>query len=857
MNAAVCAVLIALLVPANSAGVHKNDTSSVLHLLTLLPDGDVADSLLPAAELAVDTINAKDDLLPGYRLELIAADTELRNETLITESYISFVKYVASEGPFNVVGVTGMTCATVTQAISPLAGRPDIDLLQISAGELPPTFTNVHAYPRLYQVISSSAVQNDALLALMDAFEWRRISIISDSSLIDHTDTANDFITKVNQNPHLELISQEVVTPRSVVSALSSTILNAAKIIYVSSTAEEARELLCTAYHQGRLWPAYVWIFRNLRVEDFLQDSEGCDTLTMQEALENSILVQYRKDPNDLNSTLVSGQTYSEYQREYQQRLRGNTANPSVCANALHDSVWAFALALNQSLENLTAEDLQHYRLGNSNLTSVITNNMQMVNFSGATGQIHFNEFHESDTEVHIFQIQSGEAVHIGSYNPMSQNLTLHLQPSEAIPEDDFEIIRLKLHPALPIVTLVAVGLMLVLTTIVLILFLHQWNKPAIKATSPYLSLLIFAGCYLLYGAVIILALREYMDNFGELCQSEFWFDIIGTLLIYGTLFVRLLRVYRIFFHVFQKPGKFWTDWSLFIMVLAIVTIAAIILLLWSTLDPMLTIKFELFMPNPVSPFHGVIPFCDCTHFFAWTVTLYYVYIGSIVFFVVVLAILTRKVKVANFKDTKEVSMFVFTSAIAMSVCFAYETTFANAGNIHAAYTFEILNYFGIAIPCKAFLFIPKIWSAKFEKRKRRSTRNSRRTSYQSTIRKGSMQRGTSQISLQSETSVSSMRWGSSQISLRRESSVASTQRAPPQIATQKALLMQRGSLQMSTSPMDKMGMRPLHIATDRESIMRRVSLPIQIQRPSQDNEGLMKHPLHINNSYTTNQTDM
>ena len=240
-------------------------------------------------------------------------------------------------------------------------------------------------------------------------------------------------------------------------------------------------------------------------MEDFLQDSEGCDTLTMQEALENSILLQYR----------------------------------------------------NQSLENLTAEDLQHYGLGNSKLTSVITNNMQMVNFSGATGQIHFNEFHESDTEVHILQIQSGEAVHIGSYNPMSQNLTLHLQPSETIPEDDFEIIRLKLDQALPIVTLVAVGLMLVLTTIILILFLHHWNKPAIKATSPYLSLLIFAGCYLLYGAVIILALREYMDNFGELCQSEFWFDIIGTLLIYRTLFVRLLRVYRIFFHVFQKPGKF------------------------------------------------------------------------------------------------------------------------------------------------------------------------------------------------------------------------------------------------------------------------------------------------------------
>ena len=129
MNGAVYAVLIVLLLLTNTSGVHENDTTSVLHLLTLLPHGDVADLLLPAAELAVDKINANDDLLPGYRLELIAADTELCNETLITESYTSFVKYIASDGPFNVVGISGMICATVTQAISPLAGHPDVDLL--------------------------------------------------------------------------------------------------------------------------------------------------------------------------------------------------------------------------------------------------------------------------------------------------------------------------------------------------------------------------------------------------------------------------------------------------------------------------------------------------------------------------------------------------------------------------------------------------------------------------------------------------------------------------------------------------------------------------------------------------------
>ena len=69
-----------------------------------------------------------------------------------------------------------------------------------------------------------------------------------------------------------------------------------------------------------------------------------------------------------------------------------------------HDSIWAFTLALNQSLQNFTPQDLELNHLGlhvgKRNLTSVIESNLKMVNFSGATGQVQFNENHESDTEV-------------------------------------------------------------------------------------------------------------------------------------------------------------------------------------------------------------------------------------------------------------------------------------------------------------------------------------------------------------------------------------------------------------------------------------------------------------------------
>ena len=688
---------------------------TTLHLLTLLPPGDGADrSLPPAAKLAMDTINDNDDLLPGYRLELIAADTELCNETLITESYISFVKYVASGGPFNVVGVTGMTCATVTQAISPLAGRPDVDLLQISAGELPPTFTNVQAYPRLYRIISSSAVQNDALLALMDAFKWRNISIISDSTLIDHTGTADDFIKKVNSSSSLHLNSQKVVTPRSV-GDIDYT--SAMKIIYVSATAEEAWELLCTAYHQGRHWPTYVWILRNLRVENFRAFT--CENVS-ENVLENVFFITFKLDANYSVTEHFCGETHEECRQDYQNLLGNNTMDV-----ALHDSVWAYALALNKSLDKLTSQDLETYGLGKSNVTTIIENNLKTVFFMGALGRISFTDEREAETTVEILQVRNGEAVKVGYYDPHSQKFTNQSLPEPQKISDTFEKVRRKLHESAPIVTLIPAGILLVSNTVFLLLYIYHWDKPTIKATSPKLGLLILIGCYTLIGGAMALGLREYIDNFGAMCHAEFWLQALGLEFIYGTLFIRLLRVYRIFGHTFTLPGKLWFDGPLFFVVLLIVFGIAVLHLLWTTVDPLHTLNEELDF-NPPYNVVGEVLLCDTKDqntFFVW----YGVHLGYIwmtILLVIIFSALTRKVKIENFKDTTEVNLFVYISFFTLGLCFSFAITFARIHErtgdltfLHISYTFEVLVYFITSLICQFILFAPKLWRARTEKK--------------------------------------------------------------------------------------------------------------------------------------------
>ena len=76
----------------------------------------------------------------------------------------------------------------------------------------------------------------------------------------------------------------------------------------------------------------------------------------MRSALESVFLIQYQLSINDSNKVTVSGQTYRKYYGDYLEELSHFAAQHNTClkpnpySNALHDSVWDTAIALNISL---------------------------------------------------------------------------------------------------------------------------------------------------------------------------------------------------------------------------------------------------------------------------------------------------------------------------------------------------------------------------------------------------------------------------------------------------------------------------------------------------------------------------
>jgi len=554
--------------------------------------------------------------------------------------------------------------------------------------------------------------------------------VVQDSILTQYITAANDFVAKVKQKDEFELVFLGDVTPTFPTSPIQSLLRQRARIIYASVTASEACELLCESYQlQTDLhhWLGFVWIFHDLTLEDLMNVTEKCTNEEVLSALDGSFLLQYRFDP-DPNTTLVSGQTYSDYLLELQCRLGRTSMWQNQHANSVHDSIWAFALAMNNSLsEN-----------GFDNGT-VVERNLKSVSFSGALGRIAFNGDREVVTEVDIFHVRGSEMIHVGCYNPLTRNLTVQLSQGR-VPNGDFEDVVLLIPLAFPIVTFVIIAALLVFTTVVLVLFIYYWNKPSIKATSPYLSVLIFAGCYTVYTGTLLSSAREVLDPklFGTMCQAEVWFTATGMQLIFSALFMRLLRIYRLFFFVFETPGKFWSDQVMVIASFIPVSITILLLTLWSILDPIST-DYAVSLSEQMNEFPRVGAICGGTYPL-WASVIVFGVNGVTIVAVVFLAVLTRKVHLDSFKDSKQVNLFVFSTVVCLCTWFPYALTFVQVIPIpEAGYCFSVFPYLVVPFLCKVFLFLPKIWSSRHERRtvRRRKSSRSRSSSLRAVQRSG------------------------------------------------------------------------------------------------------------------------
>ena len=678
----------------------------------LLPDWKKGEAILPGAHLAIKEINDLPDLLCGYRLEVIPVRVP---QCDLNEGIVHFVKELTSNDN-NVIGIVGYFCHNIAQRLSQLAHSEALNTLQILATSSTGNrnvYSTSHDHPQ-HSILPLRESTATVMVQLMQMLEWNKIAVISNHDL-NFVVSKHAFL-KVAQKHGIQIVTQ-LETYHSPLQELQTF---GVKIIVAFVSQSEAVDILCNAYHNGFKWPDYAWIFTET------SEPKTFNFHCQVDAINNAIflhLTQANMNPQDI---LPSGLDYSAYYDDYLEELKKSSIELNIplqsnpYANVLYDSIWAFSLAINKSLSVLNERNisLAHINKDTRNeIMDVLEDQLSQLSFQGTTSWLNFSHSAAAvQTSVELLQLQNGQPVHIGLYGKSQNQLFLNKSVLGVVPSDTLNRVYVIYPTALTVILSFLIILCFALTTVSMCLFIYYHNEPAIKATSNTLSLCMFIGCYFLLtsslfhsitSGTIVYGRRESLQTF--ICMFDTSITILGVDIILATVIAKTLRIYHIF-KTFGKVSRVCSDQGLFIFISCIVSVKVVMLIVWACLDPAHVVDTEQFVSQNVPPFFRVVQECQSDHhnISIWLALLYgYSMILGLV--MVLLAVLTRKIKRSNYKDSKKINILV--AALILDVCTSLPLWIIIFRSVASTILSRLAYNIGTliaAVLCQVILILPK-----------------------------------------------------------------------------------------------------------------------------------------------------
>ena len=680
---------------------------------TLTPDWKKGEEILPGAYLAAKEINDMSNLLDGHRFEVMAVRVP---QCELTKGIVPFVEELTSNYS-NTIGIVGYFCHNIALHLSRLVHH---DVIQISA--------NDDSAPRLqHGILPLRELMASATAHLLQSLGWKKIAVIT-SQHPNFVDSRRAFLKSAEEYNIQISFFQETFKFHSPADHLRELQMFGIKIIVAFVPQSEAVDILCAAYLRGFKWPDYAWIFTDMSKPKILKP------YCQPKAINNAIFLHAKFN---VSNNLPSGLNSSSYYDAFYEQLGKSSSKRNFSllsinryANVLYDSIWAVALTINRSLSVLNERNLSltniHQDTG-IEIMDVLEEQLSQLSFQGATGWLNFSHSAAAvQTSVEILQIQNGLPVQIGLYDHSINQLFLNNSRIGIIPSDTLQRIYVVYPTALTVFLSLVVIFCIISTTILLSLFIYYRKEPEIKATSYTLSLCMFVGCYLLLtsalfhnitSGTIVYGSQESLRTF--ICMFDITIVGIGSDIILGTVIAKTLRIYHIF-KTFGTVSRVCSDQGLFILISSIVSVKIVMLIAWATLDAAYIVDKEQFVSTIVPPFFRVIQECQSNYHNIWLLVVfgYSIILGLVM---VLLAILTRKIKRKNYKDSKKINILV--AALIVDTCIGMPL-WIMFRSVNATILSRISYNIGTlvaAVLCQVILILPKILPLVVRKCRRRS----------------------------------------------------------------------------------------------------------------------------------------
>jgi len=647
---------------------HHSNQTTILLLLSLLPYFDPGYSQQPswiegptlilAEQMAIELLNKREDTLPGHQLKLVQGDSGCNLKTRATVAIVEralAVKEEEEEG--QIVGVVGPGCSTSASLVGQIMGRSSTSLLNIhGAGSL--ELENREIYPNSYGTLDSTKVFVDTLLELFKLGQWNRVAAFYDESRLYYVSTVLELHNQLRKKVEDKDAASYLISAVYLTYFPLKLVQNQYRVVVLLVGPDFLSRILCLALRYNLHYPVYQFIIvsrvaKEIGGVEFRYNGRMyvCSDEEMQIMIVNIIVIHYQLRPLDPTHPTSSGLSYNQFLKMYHEKIQatGNgDVEPSFWAPAFFDAAWTLGLVLNSSLPQI---NLSRYRYGNQHALEIFKRKIGELVIDGLSGVLRFNESTGYvKRNVDIYKVQESKTMEVMAIHSVSKPLGA--------------------------LSLVVVAMGLTLTFLLQCLTLYSRNFDSVKAASPKLAQLAFAGCYLLgLGAVFNTITTSFVDVISPEVNCYLWnvLNVVtsaGPVLIYATICARTWRLYRIFMH-YNNPGKFMSERALISSVVAFFAGSLAVTIVWTATDP--------FFPYVVSQETQLrdlkdsenqtvnlevvrMEFRSCQqreeYFVVWV--LFLVLLNSVLMGVaLVLAILTRHIQQKNFK-TRQVMMLTY-----------------------------------------------------------------------------------------------------------------------------------------------------------------------------------------------------
>ncbi|CAF1122267.1 unnamed protein product [Didymodactylos carnosus] len=635
------------------------------------------EACFPAALKALNEVNRRIDVLPGYYLNLSAYDT--RCSPGLGTTILYELLYNKTFGTNNsILMLLGPACSPVSTAVGEAAKM--WNLIVLSYGSSSPALSNRVRFATFFRTHPPATLHNPTRIKFFQLFNWKRIAILIQTEEVWQSTAEHLEQLARENNIHVAVRQLFDNDPSHAISNLKKDDI---RIIVGLFYEEKARKVFCKAYQQNYFGEGYVWWTIGWYADNwFLKVNDiDCTEEEMAKAVEGHFTTEIQMLTDSTQET-ISDITPQLFIADLNSTLRElfpykpvESVGGYVEAPLAYDATWALALALNRSL---TRTDLEKWSYDNLQMKNIMMEDMENTQFFGVSGFVKFDKQGNRMSKIVVEQLRNGVYHRIARFDAQTgiiewlrkeekdgkrcwnykNNSSIERRPPFDQLQRSVQVQQISRPLYITMSCFAALGLIFAIACLIFNI-VHRKHKIVRQSRPQYNDCTLIGGLILLIDVFLLGADSQTTNpsRFVQLCHA--YMLAAGFSICYGALLAKLIRAYLI--STKKAMNNYFASFELYIIIGTLLIIDVIVFVIWALKDPLDFTSEETRegpITNDVKTVYQIQQ-CRSKHHMVWIGLLYSIK-GCLIVVGIYLSYETRNLKLESINDSHLVRMCTY-----------------------------------------------------------------------------------------------------------------------------------------------------------------------------------------------------